>query len=76
MTRGHRGRTPALLHNFASALKVVNELDYLVGREGARAVQSLLDGANQRRVSIVATTIGSVAFVIAATGAFLSSRPR
>src|SRR6187200_2791059 len=51
--------------------EIVNQLDHLVGRGGARAVQSLLDGASQRRAGIVATTIGSVAFVIAATGAFL-----
>src|SRR5689334_24045072 len=51
--------------------EIVNQLDHLVGREGARAVQSLLDGASQRRAGIVATTIGGVAFVIAATGAFL-----
>ena len=51
--------------------EIVDQLDHLVGREGARAVQSLLDGASQRRAGIVATTIGSVAFVIAATGAFL-----
>jgi membrane protein len=51
--------------------EVVNQLDHLVGREGARAVQSLLDGASQQRAGIVATAIGSVAFVIAATGAFL-----
>jgi membrane protein len=51
--------------------EIVSRLDHLVGREGARAVQSLLNGAGQRRAGIVATTIGSVAFVIAATGAFL-----
>jgi membrane protein len=51
--------------------EIVNQLDYLVGREGAHAVQSLLDGASQRRAGILATTIGSVAFVVAATGAFL-----
>jgi membrane protein len=51
--------------------EIVSQLDHLVGREGARAVLSLLDGASQRRVGIVATAIGSVAFVIAATGAFL-----
>jgi len=51
--------------------EIVHQLDHLVGREGARAVQSLLEGASQRRAGIVATTIGSVAFVIAATGAFL-----
>ena len=51
--------------------EIVNQLDHLVGREGALAVQSLLDGASQRRAGIIATTIGSVAFVVAATGAFL-----
>src|SRR6478735_940452 len=50
---------------------IVNQLDHLVGREGAHAVQSLLDGASQRRAGILATTIGSVAFLVAATGAFL-----
>jgi len=51
--------------------EIVNQLDHVVGREGAHAVQSLLDGASQRRAGILATTIGSVAFIVAATGAFL-----
>src|SRR6187200_3230741 len=51
--------------------EIVNQLDHLVGREGAHAVQSLLDGASQRRAGILATTIGSVAFAVASTGAFL-----
>ena len=51
--------------------EVVGQLDQLIGREGARALQSLLEGANQRRSGIVATIVGSLAFVIAATGAFL-----
>jgi len=51
--------------------EIVSQLDHLVGREGAQAVQSLLAGASQRRVGVLATTIGSIAFVIAATGAFL-----
>jgi len=51
--------------------EIVSELDQLVGREGAHAVQSLLDGASQRRAGLLATTIGSVAFLVAATGAFL-----
>jgi membrane protein len=51
--------------------EIVNQLDRLVGDEGAHAVQSLLDGASQRRAGILATAIGSVAFVVAATGAFL-----
>ncbi len=51
--------------------EIVNQLDHLVGREGAHAVQSLLDGAGQQRAGIIATMIGGVAFVVAATGAFL-----
>jgi membrane protein len=51
--------------------EIVGQLDQLVGRDGAQAVQSLLEGASQRRAGIVATVIGSVAFVVAATGAFL-----
>jgi membrane protein len=51
--------------------EIVGQLDHLIGREGARAVQSLLEGASQRRTGILATVIGSVTFVVAATGAFL-----
>ena len=51
--------------------EIVGQLDQLVGREGAQAVQSLLEGASQRRAGIVATVVGSVAFIVAATGAFL-----
>jgi membrane protein len=51
--------------------EIVGQLDHLIGREGARAVQSLLEGASQRRTGILATLIGSVTFVVAATGAFL-----
>ena len=51
--------------------ELVGQLDQLVGREGAHAVQSLLEGASQRRAGIVATVGGSIAFVVAATGAFL-----
>jgi membrane protein len=49
----------------------VGQLDHLVGGEGARAVQSLLEGASQRRAGILATVLGGITFVIAATGAFL-----
>jgi membrane protein len=51
--------------------EIVGQLDQLIGREGARAVQNLLEGASQRQSGIVATVIGSVAFLVAATGAFL-----
>ncbi|MGE0866529.1 MAG: YihY/virulence factor BrkB family protein [Vicinamibacterales bacterium] len=51
--------------------EIVGQLDSLVGREGALAVQSLLEGASQRRAGAIATVIGAVTFLIAATGAFL-----
>jgi len=51
--------------------EIVGQLDSLVGREGALAVQSLLEGASQRQAGILATVIGSITFVVAATGAFL-----
>ena len=50
--------------------EILTQLDHLVGREGAHAVQSLLEGASQRRAGILATTIGSVAFIVAATGSW------
>src|SRR5689334_15077751 len=51
--------------------EIVAQLDRLVGREGAQAVQSLLQNASPRRAGILATAIGGVAFIVAATGAFL-----
>src|SRR5687767_9157823 len=51
--------------------EVVGQLDHLVGREGALAVESLLEGASQRRAGIVATVLGGITFLVAATGAFL-----
>jgi membrane protein len=51
--------------------EIVGQLDDLVGREGARAVQGLLEGASQRRTGVLATLVGTVTFLVAATGAFL-----
>ncbi|MBA2260600.1 MAG: YihY/virulence factor BrkB family protein, partial [Acidobacteria bacterium] len=51
--------------------EIVGQLDHLVGREGALAVESLLEGASQRRAGIFATVIGGITFIVAATGAFL-----
>jgi membrane protein len=51
--------------------EIVGQLDQLIGGEGARAVQGLLEGASQRRAGRLATVLGIVTFVIAATGAFL-----
>src|SRR5690349_22271890 len=51
--------------------EIVGQLDQLVGRKGADAAQGLLELASQRRAGVVATVVGSIAFVVAATGAFL-----
>ena len=51
--------------------EIVGQLDQLVGRDGALAVQALLEGASQPREGILATVLGSITFVVAATGAFL-----
>ncbi|MBK9241746.1 MAG: YihY/virulence factor BrkB family protein [Acidobacteria bacterium] len=51
--------------------EIVGQLDSLVGREGALAVQGLLEGASQRRAGAIASVIGSITFLVAATGAFL-----
>jgi membrane protein len=51
--------------------EIVGQLDHLLGREGAGVVESLLEGASQRRAGILATVLGTVTFVVAATGAFL-----
>jgi membrane protein len=51
--------------------EIVGQLDGLIGREGAQAVQALLEGASRREDGVFATVVGSFALVIAATGAFL-----
>ncbi|HEX8029807.1 MAG TPA: YihY/virulence factor BrkB family protein, partial [Vicinamibacterales bacterium] len=51
--------------------EIVAQLDHLVGREGALAVQSLLQAAAQRQSGILATITGATTFLLASTGAFL-----
>lgn len=51
--------------------QIVTQLDGLIGVEGARAVQSMLEGASKPGTSILAIVLGTVTFIIAATGAFL-----
>lgn len=51
--------------------EIIGQLDQLMGREGALAVQGLLEGANHRKAGVVAAVLGSITFVAAATGAFL-----
>jgi membrane protein len=51
--------------------EVVAQMDALVGEEGARAVQGMLQAASKERESRIATALGLFTFFIGATGAFL-----
>jgi membrane protein len=51
--------------------EVVGQIQGLVGKEGARAVQAMLEGAAKPSSSIPATIIGLITFFLGATGAFL-----
>lgn len=51
--------------------EIVSQIDGLVGREGAQAVQAMLEGAARPSSSIPATIIGIITFFLGATGAFL-----
>ncbi len=51
--------------------ELVGQIEGLVGREGGRAVQALVEGASHRGTGVLATVVGAVTFVLAATGAFL-----
>lgn len=51
--------------------EIVGQIDQLVGKDGALAVQGLLEGASRRESGIVATILGAITFLLASTGAFL-----
>lgn len=51
--------------------EIVSQIDGLVGRDGALAVQAMLEGAAKPSSSIPATIIGVITFFLGATGAFL-----
>lgn len=51
--------------------EIVGQIDQLVGREGGVAVQALLEGASKRESGVMAAVLGSLAFLLAATGAFI-----
>jgi len=51
--------------------EIVGQIDGLVGVEGGRAVQALLQGAARRDDNALVATIGGITFVLAACGAFL-----
>ena len=51
--------------------EIVGQIQGLIGREGAEAVQSMLEGASRPGSSIAATVVGIITFFLGATGAFL-----
>jgi membrane protein len=51
--------------------QIVHQVDDLIGLEGGRAVQALLQGAAKHSADVLATVIGSITFLLGATGAFL-----
>ncbi len=51
--------------------EIVGQIDGLVGVDGGRAVQALLQGAARRDDNALVATIGGITFVLAACGAFL-----
>lgn len=51
--------------------QVVGQLRDLMGPEGATAIQALLQGASEKKAGTIASIVGGVTFVLAATGAFL-----
>src|SRR5215218_9347928 len=51
--------------------EIVGQIQGLIGREGAEAVQAMLEGASRPSASIAATVVGIITFFLGATGAFL-----
>ena len=51
--------------------QIVGEIDQLIGRQGAEAVQALLQGAHRDTTGTFAVIVGTVTLLIAASGAFL-----
>ena len=51
--------------------QIVGEIDGLIGRQGAEAVQAILQGAHRSPAGTLAVIIGTVTLFVAASGAFL-----
>lgn len=51
--------------------QIVGEIDGLIGRQGAEAIQSLLQGAHRDTTSTLALIVGTITVIVAASGAFL-----
>jgi membrane protein len=61
----------SIFHSDATSARLVAQISAVVGDQAGRAVQALVTSARSPRGSVVAVTTGTVAFVFAATGAFL-----
>ena len=51
--------------------EIVGQIDQLIGTEGARAVQALLEGAHKDQTGTLAVIVGTATLILAASGAFL-----
>ena len=51
--------------------EIVRQVDDLIGVEGGRALQGLLEGASRERSGLLASILGGLTFLLGATGAFL-----
>lgn len=51
--------------------EITGQLTGLMGAQGAEAIQTVLQGASEKKAGIVAAVAGSVTTLLAATGAFL-----
>lgn len=51
--------------------QIVGEIGGLIGRQGAEAVQSILQSAHQNKAGAFAVIIGSITLILGASGAFL-----
>lgn len=51
--------------------QIVGEISGLIGRQGAEAVQTILQSAHQNRTGSVAVIIGTITLILGASGAFL-----
>lgn len=51
--------------------QIVGEISGLIGRQGAEAIQALLQGAHRDTTGTLAVIIGTATLIIAASGAFL-----
>ena len=51
--------------------QVVSQIDGLVGRQGAEAIQAILQGAHRSPSGTLAVVIGTITLIVAASGAFL-----